>query len=41
MAGLDTNILVRWMVDDDAGQSRRIAEGSSPRRAGTKRFSYP
>ena len=26
MAGLDTNILVRWLVDDDAGQSRRIAE---------------
>ena len=25
MAGLDTNILVRWLVDDDAGQSRRIA----------------
>lgn len=26
MAGLDTNILVRWLVDDDAGQSRRIDE---------------
>src|SRR3546814_20026345 len=26
MAGLDTNILVRWLVDDDAAQSRRIAE---------------
>lgn len=26
MAGLDTNILVRWLVDDDAGQSRRIAQ---------------
>ncbi len=26
MAGLDTNILVRWLVDDDAGQSRRIAD---------------
>lgn len=26
MAGLNTNILVRWLVDDDAGQSRRIAE---------------
>ncbi|OOG62263.1 hypothetical protein B0E46_13565 [Rhodanobacter sp. B04] len=26
MAGLDTNVLVRWLVDDDAGQSRRIAE---------------
>lgn len=25
MAGLDTNVLVRWLVDDDAGQSRRIA----------------
>lgn len=25
MAGLDTNILVRWLVDDDAAQSRRIA----------------
>ena len=24
MAGLDTNILVRWLVDDDAGQSPRI-----------------
>src|SRR3546814_1003220 len=26
MAGLDTNILVRWLVDYDAAQSRRIAE---------------
>lgn len=25
MPGLDTNILVRWLVDDDAAQSRRIA----------------
>jgi predicted nucleic-acid-binding protein len=24
MAGLDTNVLVRWLVDDDAGQSQRI-----------------
>lgn len=26
MAGLDTNVLVRWLVDDDARQSRRVAE---------------
>jgi len=34
VAGLDTNILVRWLVDDDAGQSRRIAAmlGSAARR---------
>lgn len=24
MAGLDTNTLVRWLIDDDAGQSQRI-----------------
>lgn len=24
MAGLDTNILVRWLVNDDAGQCQRI-----------------
>ncbi len=24
MAGLDTNILIRWLVDDDSGQSQRI-----------------
>jgi hypothetical protein len=24
MAGLDANILARWLVDDDAAQSRRI-----------------
>ena len=25
MAGLDTNILVRWLTDDDPGQSTRVA----------------
>jgi predicted nucleic-acid-binding protein len=25
MAALDTNILVRWLTDDDAGQSTRVA----------------
>ncbi|MDB5970267.1 MAG: PilT protein domain protein [Hydrocarboniphaga sp.] len=24
MAGLDTNVLVRWLVDDDARQSRQV-----------------
>jgi len=25
MAGLDTNVLVKWLVDDDANQSARVA----------------
>ena len=41
MAGLDTNVLVRWLVDDDAGQADRVQVLLEAVRAGTEPLFVP